>query len=113
MSWALVLPVLSAVLVVTITAVSGYLVARNGRAEKREERESGDVRNLIDQLQEQADRAELAAERANARIEELERRVDEQRATIRGHEDNMARLERENAALRARLVGLEHGGGGC
>lgn len=103
MSWALVLPIVGSVLVVTVTGLFGYLVARNGRAEKREDRESAAelaVQELLDK------RVRDMLDRLGQRVDELEDQAKVDRATIQTLGVEVATLRRENAGLRAQLARL-------
>lgn len=69
-----------------------------------------DVAALKAEIQAAEDRAEAREKRYQEKIDALEGKIDGQRETIRRHEDTISGLTRENEALRARVVSLEHDG---
>lgn len=103
MTAELVLPLLGSLLAVTVTGLFGYLVARNGRSEKREDRESAADLALAELLDK---RVQIMLDRLGQRVDELEVQAKEDRATIHGLEVEVATLRRENATLRAQLARL-------
>lgn len=110
MSWEIVLPILGTALALTITGLFSLLVARNGRAEKREDRESAAdlaVQELLDaRFKDLLDRLGTRVDELEGETRELRSQAKEDRATIHALEVEVSTLRRENAGLRAQLARL-------
>lgn len=117
MSWDTAAPIAGGALLALITAFASVVVARSNSGDHRRDRESEDIWKMVEQMQKQLDRSEVKSVQDEMRIEQLESKVDEQRALLRQHEDKIAELTREKlelqlevASLRRRLSAQEEGG---
>lgn len=117
MSWDTFAPIAGGALLALITAFASVVVARNTSEDRKRDRESEDIWKMVEQMQKQLDRSEVKSVQDEMRIEQLESKVDEQRALLRQHEDKIAELTREKlelqlevASLRRRLSVQEEGG---
>ena len=106
MSWDTAAPIAGGALLALITAFASVVVARNGSGDRKRDRESEDIWKMVEQMQKQLDRSEVKSVQDEMRIEQLESKVDEQRALLRQHEDKIAELTREKLALQLEVASL-------
>lgn len=106
MNWDTVVPIAGGALLALITAIASVIVARNGSGDRNRDRESQDIWRMVEQMQKQLDRSEVKSVQDELRIEQLEAKVDEQRALLRQHEDQIAALTREKLELQLEVASL-------
>lgn len=98
-------PLLVALATGAVGSAVTWLVAVLASRDKGRDRSSQDLWTFVEQLQEQAGKADEKATKASERLDTLQVLVDEQRDTIRAQKDTIAGHER---TIRAQNETIEH-----